>query len=136
MSGTCKFEPRWHQIFPHVPKPDASEEAKRSAAEWLAGEKLECSKLQLSPTACHGCPDNPLGDEADTINIEAVARQTQNLRYVGRLHTMAKLGLLRLEDISPEDFEMLSVYFWESERKTFEQSRFVQLIGGPPSAGD
>jgi hypothetical protein len=113
-SRTCPHEPKWKELYPLVAKPEDSDDAKQEAAAALVREGATCGKLALSPTACHGCSDNPL-DKASP-DQQLVSEQSSNLQMIDRLHTAARLGLLKLSDLQIDEFEMLRVYFWEVEK--------------------
>lgn len=118
-SGECQWEPRWKEIYPRIPLPDASDEAKIEAQEWLSTLHLECGKLSMNPSACHGCPDNPKGKEQqhekdnDTSLIETYGPE---LDLTSRHFTSSRLGLLTATELSETEFQCLSVFYWEWEK--------------------
>ena len=80
------------------------------------GDKLECGKLKMSPTACYGCPDNPQGSEKKQIDASALAKHESDIGRIERLHDAVRMGLLRLADLDEMEFEMLRCYWWEIEK--------------------
>jgi hypothetical protein len=124
-SSGCKWEPKWSTLFPLTAKPEDSEEQKREAAERLEAIGLTCQKLLMNPAGCHGCPDNPIKADQDVFDQEAVAQHSNDLKLIDKLHTAARLGLLRLADMSGEEFEMLGLYYWETERMMRAQKAMI-----------
>jgi hypothetical protein len=80
------------------------------------GDKLECGKLKMSVTACHGCPDNPRGKEKQRLDASALEAHRLDIDRIERLHDGVRMGLLKLADLKELEFEMLRGYWWETEK--------------------
>jgi hypothetical protein len=80
------------------------------------GDKLQCGKLKMSPTACFGCPDNPQGSERKRMDAGALAKHQADIERIERLHDAVRMGLLKLKDLGDLEFEMLRSYWWEIEK--------------------
>jgi len=108
-SQGCEHEPNWRWIYPNIAKPDDSLEEKQQCVAKLLKMDLKCKKLQINPSACHKCKDNPLK--------QASAEQNMNYRlYSGLIEIVARLldgmefGLVEPSTITETEFELLRIY--------------------------
>lgn len=117
---TCKWEPRWSELYPHVARPEHSAEKKRAAAEHLAGLEVTCGKLKLRPDACHGCPDNPLGSTQKEADQQVFDRYRVDIAHIHNLHDALGLGVRGNYSISDVEFQMLRAFWWklDSQRRS------------------
>lgn len=74
-------------------------------------------KIQADPTACHGCPDNPNEGEDRKRHTELLQIYGMDLAHIGRLHDAARMGMLRLTDLSESEFDQLRIFWWAIERQ-------------------
>jgi len=116
VGGDCPYQENWSEIYPHVARQDDPPEKRREAEQYLATQNLQCGKLKLRPDSCHGCPDNPRGDERRELNRRRVGEYGDELRRAERLHRLTRWFRLDLADLEPLDLEMLLEYDREYER--------------------
>jgi hypothetical protein len=115
-SSSCKWEPQWPFLYPQIAKPTDTADRKAERAEWLVSNGVQCAKLKMQPSACHGCEDNPLGRETTGEGQEAIIKWWDDIKLIDRLHTAARLNLVRLQDISADELDLLGTFYWEFER--------------------
>ena len=117
MAGECVKEPLWFEIYPDVPRPSAGKERIAEAAAYLATKPLTCDKLQMNPTACHGCRDNPR-EQQNAAGERLIGDYHAELDYVTELHDAVRMGLVRdLGEIGAEEYELLRIYWNAVERQ-------------------
>lgn len=120
-SQGCQWEPQWSEIYPHIPKPDAPDADKTEAEEYLATVGIQCSKLAMNPTSCHGCPDNPAGKEkqdAQEHDKRLIEDHGYELQLTQRLYTASRLGLLTDWNLTEEEFQNLAVFQAEVQKRS------------------
>ena len=65
----------------------------------------------MNPTACHNCPDNPIGEGQQKLDQEAFERHTTNILLTEQLYDATRLGFLRdLAELDMIEFDMLRRY--------------------------
>ena len=101
-----------------VALPTATAEEKESAAADIKTLGPTCSKIQMNPTACNGCPDNPVGDRQKGIDNEALKKHAIDIDQLSELHGVVRMGLTTLDKIDDEDWLKLRSFWW-----TIENSR-------------
>lgn len=115
-NGRCPNEPKWTEIQDLIPPEGSTEEQRIDALAAMLRAGIRCRMLRVVPTACHRCQDNP-ANKAKEADAELVAEYQHDIFPTERLHDAVRMGLVRdLRDLTPEDFDLLRIYWWEMEK--------------------
>lgn len=72
--------------------------------------KPGCPKLQMHPSACYGCEDNPVKDEPD-YDTDAYLAYSSMIDKVSKMVDAAAFGWVNGHDVSPLEFLLMRTYF-------------------------
>lgn len=118
-AAVCKIEPQFVEFFPDkIAGPDSQPDEQQRARDYIASlADLHCEKIQADPAACHACEFNPQNGEDRQERSRLIRIYSPELFHVERLHDAARLGLIRLEDLSEPEFDRVRMFYHAIERR-------------------
>jgi hypothetical protein len=100
--GGCPLEPQFTELYAVL-----GDRAAQDAIRLAHLSETHCPILRSNPNGCTGCANNP-NEAPGKIEAAQSARELEPLLdRAYRQHLLAELGLLRPEDVSTADLEVL-----------------------------
>lgn len=96
-------------LFPLISKPEDDMKHRAWSEAAIKEFKPKCLKIQMNPTACYGCEDNPLKEDPEFERDLLVVYSTL-IEKVSKMLDASTFGWLDGSDVTPLEFSLMRVY--------------------------